>query len=415
MKSTYILINVLMFIFTLSNYLTVHSQDVPKEPLAKLWNIENDEIPKYLSIEKNLSMVDGILKLLLDDDNFGGTFIDVIQNMIFINTLNFTKAEQIKNRTEIRQYTNLLNFTRAPNSTAILNSRFQDITNFAKSYIPKYCMGYINSKINNIVIASCNETRNENSNAAFINVIRMYYPIFTYYNCFEPSNNEIPSLKSYDTEDQILAGDGIRDYYGGICSVGFWARLQPNKNFIATAGHCDSSRSYYLLPWNSLPTASIGPMQDYYLEPIDFGLIYIENKDVQPVPSVRNADSAQYKELFIKDIIPVSSNGAHLCLSGVESHVKCGYVVALNGFTSSGTNFRGKNFRENIFVVNLHSLSGDSGGPIFSYKNLMQVSLNGILTGGLDNFNDNINGIIGVITISSILNVVKNLEVVTAP
>ncbi|RIB21020.1 hypothetical protein C2G38_2244196 [Gigaspora rosea] len=409
MKDTYIIIKVLMFIFTLLNYSTVHSQEVPKEPLAKLWNIENDEIPKDLSIEKKLSMVDGILKPLLDDDNFGGTFIDVIQNMIFINTLNFTKAQQIKNHTEIRQYTNLLNFTRAPNSTAILNSRFQDINNFAKSYIPKYCMGYINSKINNIIIASCIETSNGISNVAFKNAIRMYYPIFTYYHCFGPSNNEIPSLKSY-TEDRILAGDGIRDYYGGICSVGFWARLQPNKSFIATAGHCHAPGSYYLVPWNSTPTALIGRMKNYFLEPIDLGLINIENSDVQPVPSVRNTDSARYKELFIKDIIPVSSNGAHLCLSGVKSHVKCGYVVALNGFISSR-----RYFRENIFVINLHGLSGDSGGSIFSYKNLMHVSLNGILTGGLNNFYDNINGIIGVITISSILKVVKNLEVVTAP
>ncbi|RIB13665.1 hypothetical protein C2G38_2197227 [Gigaspora rosea] len=124
MKDTYILISVLFFIFTLSNYLTVHCQVEPKETLAKLWNIENDEIPQYLSIEKNLSMADGILKPLLDDDNFGGTYIDAIQNKIFVNTLNFTKAEQIKNLTEIRQYINLLNFTRTSNSTAKLNSRF---------------------------------------------------------------------------------------------------------------------------------------------------------------------------------------------------------------------------------------------------------------------------------------------------
>ncbi|KAF0554306.1 hypothetical protein F8M41_019387 [Gigaspora margarita] len=148
-------------------------------------------------------------------------------------------------------------------------------------------------------------------------------------------------------------------------------------------------------------------MKNYFKEPIDFGLINIENSDVQPVPSVRNTDSARYKELFIKDIIPVSSNGAHLCLSGIESHVKCGYVAALNGFTSNG-----RYFRENIFVVNLRSMSGDSGWSIFSYKNLMLVSLNGILTGAVRNFND---GIIGVITISSILKEVKNLEVVTAP
>ncbi|KAF0472543.1 hypothetical protein F8M41_024997 [Gigaspora margarita] len=110
----------------------------------------------------------------------------------------------------------------------------------------------------------------------------MYYPIFDYYHCFRPSNNEIPSLKNYDIEDKILAGDGIRDYYGGICTVGFWARLQPDKNFIATAGHCHASGSYYLRPWNSTSTALIGRMKNYFLEPIDFGLINIENSDVQP-------------------------------------------------------------------------------------------------------------------------------------
>ncbi|RIB15461.1 hypothetical protein C2G38_2192311 [Gigaspora rosea] len=215
----------LIFIFTLSNYLTVHSQDEPKEPLAKLWNIENDEIPKYLSIEKNLSIVDEILKPLLDDDNFGGTYINVIQNMIFINTLNFTKAEEIKNNTEIRQYINLLNFTIANNSTAKLSSRFQDIDNLAKSYIPKYCIGYINSEINNIIIASCNETRNEINNTAFINAIndRMYNPIFTYYNCFnESSSRKSGDIVKRNIVNRILAGDGL-DTDQGTCSAGFWA------------------------------------------------------------------------------------------------------------------------------------------------------------------------------------------------
>ncbi|RIB15459.1 hypothetical protein C2G38_2247602 [Gigaspora rosea] len=419
MKSPYILINVLMFIFTISNYLTVHGQEETKEPLAKLWNIKNDETPKYLSIEKNLSIVDGILKSILDDDNFGGTFINVFQNMIFINTLNFTKAEEIKKNTEIRQYINLLNFTRANNSTAKLSSRFQDIDNLAKSYIPKFCMGYMNSEINNIIIASCNETRNEINNTAFINAIndRMYYPIFTYYNCFNLSNNEISSRKSggivnRDIENRILAGDGM-DVVEGICSVGFWARSQQNINFIATVGHCyePGFGSYYLYPWNSTtPTALIGNMEFHVLEPIDFGLIRISNESIiQPVPSVRNTDYERYRELPINDIISVSSNGAHLCFSGFSSHVRCGYVVALNGFTSDG-----EYYNNNIFVVNkLPSAQGDSGGPVFSYKNLSHVSLNGILMGGLYDFDDNINGIAGVVTINSILNLFQGLEVVT--
>ncbi|RIB08782.1 hypothetical protein C2G38_2210748 [Gigaspora rosea] len=53
--------------------------------------------------------------------------------------------------------------------------------------------------------------------------------------------------------------------------------------------------------------------------------------------------------------------------------------------------------------------------PIFSYKSLSHVSLNGIITGGLFDFYDNINGITGVITISSILNVAEDLEVITVP
>ncbi|KAF0537296.1 S1 family peptidase [Gigaspora margarita] len=407
MKGTYIL----MFIFMLSNYLIVHSQEEAKEPLAKLWNIKNDEILKYLSIEKNLSIVDNILKSLLDDDNFGGTYINVIQNMIFINTLNFTKAEEIKNSTEIRQYINLLNFTRAHNSTVKLSSRFQDIDKLAKSYIPKYCMGYINSEINNIIIASCNETRNETSNSAFINAIndRMYYPIFIYYNCFNLSNNEIFNRKSGDIENRILAGDGI--YTGKkTCSVGFWARSHSYINYIATAGHCydlDFSR-FFLYPRNS--TVFIGKMTSYLLEPIDFGLIYIDNPNIQPVPSVRNTDSERYKELPIEDIISVSSNGAHLCISGFFSNVRCGYVAALNGFISDG-----ERHNNNLFVVNLRCAPGDSGGPIFSYKSLTHVSLNGILMGGLFDFHDNFNGIVGVITISSILNEFNFLEVVTVP
>ncbi|KAF0537282.1 hypothetical protein F8M41_008450 [Gigaspora margarita] len=139
----------------------------------------------------------------------------------------------------------------------------------------------------------------------------------------------------------------------------------------------------------------------HYLEPIDFGLIFLGVKEVAPEPIIRNTDSNLYHKLLIKDDIAVSSNGAHLCLSGLISHVKCGYMKALSGFASNG-----EVFHENIFVVSVHSLSGDSGGPMFSYiQNQMLVSLNGILTGGLG---DNINGSIsGVITMSSILNIVN--------
>ncbi|KAF0537300.1 S1 family peptidase [Gigaspora margarita] len=213
-------------------------------------------------------------------------------------------------------------------------------------------------------------------------------------------------------DNRILAGDGLRTYdkvkkTGKLCSAGFWARSQPNMNYIATTGHCyDSASPFYLYSLNS--TTEIGEMPVYFLEPIDFGLINIDIKKFQPIPSVRNTDSERYKELFIEDVILASNNGAHLCFSGIRSHVKCGYVAALNGFTSNG-----EYFRDNIFIVNLRNIAGDSGGPIFNYKNFTHVSLNGIVQGGLDDFDDNINGITVVTTISSILNEIEDLEVVT--
>ncbi|KAF0537298.1 hypothetical protein F8M41_008464 [Gigaspora margarita] len=285
-------------------------------------------------------------------------------------------------------------------------------------------MGYINVKDNNIIIASCNEARNNSINELFINAIndRNYFPIFTYYNCFNSTNHYTSSLNNMNLEkrnkidNRILAGDGLYAYdefkkTSKLCSAGFWARRQPNRNYIATAGHCYylGLSPFYLLPWNSTSTtAEIGEMPIHYLEPIDFGLINIDIKKIQPIPCVRNTDSERYKELFIEDVILASNNGAHLCLSGIRSHVKCGYVAALNGFTSNGVYFR-----DNIFVVNLRYIPGDSGGAIFYYKNLTQVSLNGIVQGGLFDFNDNINGITGVITLRSILNEIEDLEVVT--
>ncbi|KAF0531904.1 serine protease [Gigaspora margarita] len=284
-------------------------------------------------------------------------------------------------------------------------------------------MIYIDVKVNNIVIASCNETRD----AAFIEVTEVYYPIFTYYNCFNRTNNNTfgPNNMKLESRDnivkKILAGDGIDVYDDKTktilkdCSVGFWARDQANINYIATAGHClRTGTSYYHLPWDPPENYSlsfIGSMTKYRLEPIDFGIIKLDaaEDDIKPEPSIRNTDSERYKQLLIEDDIAVTSNGVHLCRSGVITHVMCGYVKSLNGFTTNGIVYH-----ENIFVVSAGSKGGDSGGPIFSFKqDLIHVSLNGILTSGLGNFDDDINGIIGVITMSSIYFIFNDISIVT--
>ncbi|RIB20602.1 hypothetical protein C2G38_2035100 [Gigaspora rosea] len=227
-------------------------------------------------------------------------------------------------------------------------------------------------------------------------------------------------LENRNIVERILAGDGLLRYNdinrtGEECSAGFWARV-ANFSYIATAGHCFEKDVYfYLFPWNSsdFKKIRIGRMLSHYLDTMDFGLVYISNKNVSPVPSIRNTDSIQYKELLIKDHIVVSSNGAHLCISALKSHVKCGYVKALSGFAEA---INEDGLFENIFVVSMHALEGDSGGPVFSYKqNLIHTSLNGIISSGYgyDINGDINNAIIEVMPIDFILNR-TGINVVTA-
>ncbi|RIB16703.1 trypsin-like cysteine/serine peptidase domain-containing protein [Gigaspora rosea] len=214
-----------------------------------------------------------------------------------------------------------------------------------------------------------------------------------------------------------MGGDGLYKIgtRNGTCTAGFVAITQENITCIATARHCYlNDAKYYLLPWNSDPTTTylIGQMNFANLDKIDFGLIPIVG-DVRPEPSIRNTDSEKNRELFIDDDIAVSHYGVHLCVSGYYSHVKCGYVRSLSGFAS-----RDKNFYENLFIVGLDVIEGDSGSPLFSYKqNLTRVSLNGILHGGARG-NETQGKVAIVITISSILNTLRKvgreISVVTA-
>ncbi|RIB22809.1 hypothetical protein C2G38_2033298 [Gigaspora rosea] len=168
----------------------------------------------------------------------------------------------------------------------------------------------------------------------------------------------------------MSGGEGILLYNNitkKYCSFGFLARGKRNYYF-ATAGHCylESARCF-LVPWESkfTPTAFIGKTFFHRLEKIDFSLITIQNEDFEPIPTIRNTDSKVFPDLLLtEDYIVVSSNGAHLCLSGLISHVKCGFVESLNGFAS----IYAKYVSENIFAVSMVGENGDSGGSVFSYK-----------------------------------------------
>ncbi|RIB19603.1 hypothetical protein C2G38_2035930 [Gigaspora rosea] len=184
---------------------------------------------------------------------------------------------------------------------------------------------------------------------------------------------------------RILVGDGIFSQINesafSSCSAGFWARGQANINYIAIAGHCfvGNDPSFYLSPRKD-SSYLIGRMIYHLLDPIDFGLIYLNLTNVKPITSIRNRNSGTYPELIIEDIMAVTSIGAHLCHSGYTTNVECGNLKSLNGDGFVRAVPRGLTFRDDILIVHAWSLPGDGGGPVYHYKDLRHVSLNGILT-----------------------------------
>ncbi|RIB29598.1 hypothetical protein C2G38_2056353 [Gigaspora rosea] len=380
---------ILLLMLIMQNYLMVCVQS-QNEPLAILWNIRDDQIPDALQREMNLITVDETLKPFLDDFNFGGTYIDFLSNMVFVKTLNFTRAREIITLPQINPYENFITFKGALNSTNRLKTAVNEMFLLADDHEAHAVCVYIDVILNDIIIASFYKEAKDNT--PFFDSVKKYYPIFKFYNSNEEIFSNISSLnnkrlRKRNIEEVILAGDGL-DYEDseigedGTCSCGFWARnsLNPNINYIGTAGHCFTNQDYYHIPWDS-PTRenlkSIGQTAFDVTSPQDFGLIHISNNDVQPRAAIRNTNPL-FPELLIKDGNAVSSHGAHLCLSGYFTHVTCGYIKALFGFY-----FEEESFSDDVTVVGAKSVIGDSGGPMFRYQlDLMHVSLNGISLGG---------------------------------
>ncbi|RIB17106.1 hypothetical protein C2G38_2038017 [Gigaspora rosea] len=373
MQVIYILTKLLLFIFSLQYFLIIYASQ--NEPLAKLWNINDDEILKYLEIEKRLTTADEILKQLLNDSNFSGTYINITMNLIFINTLNFSAADEIKNSPEMAPYKDLLSFKESRNSLAKLKHSFLWITKIANYHKPVNIVAiFLDMKLNNVVITL--HHKYDRTNTVFLMSIKKYHPILEYSGSSNSANSNIIGPKSkYNvrTNDiHILAGDGLYNYAVYVtCSAGFWAKDNVNIVYIVTAGHCFSPGNYFLQPWNATVTNYIiGPMTNHKIGPLDFGLIHIVNKTIVPRPFIRNSNSKQNVELFIRDDIAVSSHGAHICKSGRTTHVTCGNVRAFGGMIIIK--------RYIMTVSDTPSMAGDSGGPAFSYKDLQYVSLFGI-------------------------------------
>ncbi|RIB26792.1 hypothetical protein C2G38_2162453 [Gigaspora rosea] len=361
-KNRYILINLLTTLFMLINHSIIHAKH-EHEPLARYWEVPVEKVPDLLTIEENLIMVDSILKPILDNLNFGGTYINAKENKVFINTVNSSMIPIVKSTPEIKPYIDLLSFLNATKSSYQLNTTFNELIILAQELNAYNVEIGINPKFNNIVIDLNHEDDEE-------------WVIF-------------PNL---------LCGDGLHDGDGkSICSVGLNVRDSNGQDYIMTAGHCGTRSprnqqgfvDLYQKGWFSPPTYRyVGPLEYYSSnQTYDFGLIRVIGTNVSLSTIISNLDQFPniYALLFIKDDSVITSVGASICKSGHKTHVTCGEVLELNFATA----IRNINTNQTVIKIemiktNLKGGPGDSGGIVYTYSTNQSVfvSVVGTMVGG---------------------------------
>ncbi|KAF0557222.1 hypothetical protein F8M41_013749 [Gigaspora margarita] len=283
---------------------SIHAQ--PNHPLAKLWGINDIDVPEWLDAEKYLIMIDGILRQILAEDNFiasfGGTYIDKFKNCLVVNTVDYSKIEELLALPKISPYNESLHFENVTTSIKQLKDYFQEITLIADK---------------------------------FINAVEPFNPKIIYATTQSVSQNMIrPRRRDVNSRDLDVK------YLVMICT------LQPQG--IAMILRAAVKTIFFYSPWNSnslvLP---IGPIRFE-----SRAVIRVDNENLDPQFVIRNDDANQYKELIIINDGTISSHYAHVCKSGVITHLTCGYAL------------------------------GDAGGPVFSFaseENLHSVDVYGIV------------------------------------
>ncbi|RIB03805.1 hypothetical protein C2G38_2254784 [Gigaspora rosea] len=384
MSNIYFLLNTLLLLFFTLNK---QSLVLTREALAELWNVNDAEIPNLLAIEEQLIIVDRTLQLLLEsyESSFGGTYIDVKKEKVLINTIDFSKVPIILNSPEIKlnNYSRFLDFVPAERSFTKLKYNLIKISDLIKKYRPSEIQCYIDMKLNNVVIGYTNKYRNRK----FIKSAEKYNPNFIQQRNSD-SEDEKPKafqaqIASRDIIPKIFNGDGITTLEYD-CSIGFPAR-NNDLIYIVTAAHCyKENKLYYHIPWNSnIVYTQLGQMvKSEHMYEYDFGLIKIDENATKLISArIRNTDS-EYAELNVEGGRIITSHGAHVCKSGLTTHVTCGYAVGLNAIVT----YINSKIVENLVLYgkdnSIISKGGDSGGSVFSYlQTLSNVSLIGIHIG----------------------------------
>ncbi|RIB12649.1 hypothetical protein C2G38_2200053 [Gigaspora rosea] len=369
------------------------------EPLAKLWDIDDEEIPKYLEIERTLINADKIINqelvnLGVAGTIFAGSYIDVKTNKTNINTIDQSKARNIINNSPLlKQYEAFISIVIVKKSYDELKNLLNGINELAKKREPFGIVVTLHVINNEVIITSCNYNKRFLRDAEKMGAI-----IVSSTSCGQENHedkekdHESKIFDEFDINFPVFGGDGLYIKHTDPdkpekYSIGFWAICENNVNCVVTAGHCfygyppntTIKADCYHSGWNNEPSDKIiGKSAIYITTPYDLAIIDASdiNVNLKLRAAIRNTGSA-YSELIINDGITVSTIGAHLCKSGYITHVSCGYLKTLEGFV---INIFG-DWHENMYFTSTPATSGDSGSPLFSFSAINIVILNGILAG----------------------------------
>ncbi|CAG8689448.1 12620_t:CDS:2 [Cetraspora pellucida] len=311
------------------------------EALSKLWNVPESEVPNLLNIEKNLCMVDELLKPFLEqnEESFGGTYINVKRNIIIIMIVDETKKDIILNSPDIQTHRELLIFELVQNSLSSLKNTSTQIVANSRQHRPIDGFMYIDIEENDVILfMPLNiDERNRSSiverNKPFIDSIIQYNPVIRFYEVLvegQPSRKR--PRNSTDTKRdigrQIINGDAIYNIgKNSRCTAGFWVIDEKQNNYIVTAGHC--------INFNNT-----NPIHNIFC--------------VKPLNS-SESDGLSFKQ---EDAI------------GPMIFHDLGYSLHLNYVT------------DDLIVTTFIGAKGDSGGPAFYLRDLPYVSLHGIIIAG---------------------------------
>ncbi|RIB17365.1 hypothetical protein C2G38_2142638 [Gigaspora rosea] len=298
-----------------------------------------------------------------------------------------SKVPEILSIHEVKQYEEFLDFQKVNNSLAYLKSSFNEIKNLAIQKKPIAIMSGIFPKLNNILIIVDYLERDANETEVlqeFLRSISQYNPEIFFVNPPDSSHTK----RSFDKRiiyQRLLCGQCIQNnLYGNLCSAGFFATAQNHKYLVA-AGHCNNYDFHNITTFSTYTTdpVLIGEFA-LYSENHDFGLIDIKNMNerLMESTSIYFPNQDHYVELFINEFgRPTSVHGAHLCKAGCTTGVTCNYIDAFNGFEIK----ENEEIKDDFILTGMfEGQRGDSGGPVFAFTGLHAVTLNGILSGSLE-------------------------------